>query len=183
MPDPDFWDETFDFYLGVYPQDWIMYNIGRANVPRKKDSFVDSRTTAYCCPQGYTMTDGAVLGMALPTERACFANFRSHGPPASITVVKMPDRANSDPSTRTFEFGDVIQPAWHLIWDTTNQAALLPPPPTLGPDVNDVIATWTPPYVTPPPSSTFTSSRSGALPSGTNSHTGAAPTATYEPSP
>lgn len=186
MPDPQFWDETFDFHPGVCPHDWIMYDIGRANVPRKEDDSINARTTAYCCPQGYTMTEGAVLGMTLPTERACFANFPTDGPSAGITVVIMPSRAHSGPITRTFEFGDVIQPAWHLIWDTTDQTALSPPPPTLGPDLNDVIATWTPPYITSPSSSIFTSSRSGAfsaLSSSTTSYTGAAPTATYESSP
>ena len=151
-----------------------MYDIGRDNVPRKEDGFIDSRTTAYCCPQGYTITDGAVLGMALPTERACFANFPTDGPMANITVVKMSDPANSGPSTRTFEFGDVIQPAWHLIWNTTDQAALQPPPPTLGPNVDDMIVTWTPPYVTPAPTAIgSTTTRPGMLSSlnvGTNTY-------------
>lgn len=162
MPDPEFWDETFDFMPGVCPQDWIMYDIGRATVPRKEDSVI--RTTAYCCPQGYTVTDGAVLGMAQPTERACFANFPTDGPVANITVTKMPNRANSGPSSRTFEFGDVIQPAWHIIWDSTDQAGLRPSPPTLRPEVGDMIATWTPPYVTPAPTALgSTTTRPGML--------------------
>lgn len=153
MPNPIHWDQTFDFMPGVCPQGWLMHSIATTGVPRKDDPRIYGvKTTAYCCPSGYTLADSAILGMS--SGSACSSNFPTDGPIAQITVVGPPDDANRGPTTRTFYHGDVVQPAWHLLWKSGQQRLLVPTPPHVS--LGETIEIWTPPYVTP----ASTSSRS-----------------------
>lgn len=77
--------------------------------------------------------------------KACAQTFRAGGPAANISVISMPNRAHSGPSTKTFEYGEVVQPAWHLLWTSPN--VLEPAMPT--PNGAETIATWIPPVWTP----------------------------------
>ena len=157
---PSNWDQTFDFMPGVCPHEWEMRNIAEASVPGKDDPTIyELKTTAYCCPGNYTLTDGAILGMS--TGSACSKNFRnpSRGlsyKPARITIVESPDGTNPSASmTRTFLYGDVVQPAWHILWNSDERGLLLPTPPSL--TAGETIATWTPPSASPVYTSTYIS--------------------------
>lgn len=137
-----------------------MRNIAEASVPRKDDSrMYVLKTTAYCCPSNYTLADGAILGMS--TGSACSKNFRTPSSrlsyiPARITIVESPDGTNPAASvTRTFLYGDVVQPAWHILWNSDERELLVPTPPSV--TAGETIATWTPPYVSPTYTSTYIS--------------------------
>lgn len=80
--------------------------------------------------------------------KACAQTFTAGGPAANISVTSIPNRAHSGPSTKTFEYGEVVQPAWHLLWMSPN--VLEPAMPT--PNGAETIATWIPPVWTPPAS-------------------------------
>ena len=81
--------------------------------------------------------------------KACAQTFTSGGPAANITIISMPNRANSGPTSQTFSYGEVVQPAWHIILPgyPVEDLDLQPPWPTL--KAAETIATWVPPAYTP----------------------------------
>ena len=116
--------KTFDYMPRGCPQGWLMHNIASADVPGKDDPRIYGvKTTAYCCPSGFTLDDPAILGMS--TGSACSRNFPTDGLTAQITVVGPPDDANGEPTTSTFYHGDVVQLAWHLLWNSGQQRLLV----------------------------------------------------------
>ena len=93
--------------------------------------------------------------------KACAQTFTSGGPAANITILSMPNRAMSGPTTQTFSYGEVVHPAWHIILPgyLVEDLDLQPPWPTL--KAAETIATWVPPAYTPRVT-TSTSSRTRA---------------------
>lgn len=81
-------------------------------------------------------------------------------------------------STKTFEFGDIVQPAWHIKWNTDLQSILQPPMPSIA--GAETIATWVPPVWTPPASTVSSTSGSSARSSSSYSTRPIYPTPSYD---
>lgn len=130
----------FSFSPAVCPLGWPASWVGQTPVlglssTRAPSSYNGTAyanvSTAYCCPQDYSMSFPG--GHEQPSP-SCLKPFISAGTGISGSGRWM--------LRTTSTIGVVVVPAWHISWQTTDVLTLSPQPPTL--DGTGIITSWRP---------------------------------------